>query len=340
MTRAVFSLMLLATCLGLSLAQEAVPKNLASNPSFEDRLGADGLPDGWNGFHSEPALGYRVEVAQSGHTGKRSLLAEGKGQFVVVRANKLRIDRMKRYRAAGWTKIEGDSQAAADVKFHYYDATGNYLDQTRVAFIQPRTPGWQKISVTDQLEQFPDADFIELAVALAGNGKAWFDDLELTAREEPRPAVINWVANGDMEELAADRPAGWSFFAAEGGQATGSADEVVRHAGKRSLHVTGKGEWVAAGSTQIRVDRKKSYSLKAFLRARGVEPHVSFAYFENGKYLGQTSSDDQQADSEWHEATVRSELANFPSATHLSVICGGANEIDAWLDDCVVIAEK
>lgn len=104
--------------------------------------------------------------------------------------------------------------------------------------------------------------------------------------------------------------------------------------------MTGKGEWVAAGSAQFRVDRKQSYSLKAFLRVRGGEPHVSFAYFENGKYLGQTTSDDQQADSAWHEATVRSELANYPSATHISVICGGANQIDAWLDDCVVTAEK
>ena len=43
--------------------------------------------------------------------------------------------------------------------------------------------------------------------------KRWFDDLELTAREEKRPAVVNLVANGDMEDLAADRPAGWTIVA-------------------------------------------------------------------------------------------------------------------------------
>jgi len=89
MNRMLLATMLLGTLLGLSLAQDAAPKNLAGNPSFEDRLAADGLPDGWNGFHSQPANGYRVAVVEPGHTGKRSLLAEGTGKFVVVRANKL-----------------------------------------------------------------------------------------------------------------------------------------------------------------------------------------------------------------------------------------------------------
>jgi hypothetical protein len=314
--------------------------NLVSDPSLEAAPAADGLPKGWNGHAFNPEEGYRLAIADAGHSGKHSLLIEGKGEWAVVRANRVAIEPGQRYRASGWVKIEGDDKAAADVKFHYYRKDGSYIDQSRIAFINPRTPGWQKLAVSDQLEQFPDAAYIEPALALAGNGKAWFDDLELTARDEKRPAIVNLVANGDMEELAADRPAGWLIVTAEGGKSSGAADEKIKHGGSRSLHFSGEGDWIAAGSSLVRLNQDLSYKATAQVRVAKGQPVLSVAYFKDGTYLGNTTSEATQPGDTWTELSVNPDAKQFPEANHISVGLTAAGEVEAWLDDVTLVATK
>jgi hypothetical protein len=314
--------------------------NLISDPSLEAAPAADGLPQGWNGHFATPEGGYHFGIADVGHSGKHSILIDGKGDWAVVRANRVRIEPSKRYRTSGWVKIEGDDRAAADVKFHYYRQDGSYIDQTRVAFINPRTKGWQKISVVDQLEQFPDAAFIETACSLAGNGKAWFDDFYMTAREEKRLAVVNLVANGNMEELAADRPAGWTILAAEGGKSSGVAEEKIKHGGERSLHFSGEGDWIAAGSSQVRLNPELAYRATAFVRAAKGQPVLTIAYFKGGEYLGNVTSEAKAVGEEWTELTVSADPKQYADATHISVGCTASGEIDAWLDDVILVGSK
>lgn len=321
-------------------AEEKAAKNLVSDPSLEGPPAAEGLPSGWNGHAFNPEDGYKARIGDVGHSGKHSLIIEGKGNWGVVRANRVAIEPGKRYRASGWVKIEGDDKAAADVKFHYYSKDGSYIDQSRIAFINPRTPGWQQISVTDQLEQFPEAAEIEVALALAGNGKAWFDDLELTARDEKRPAVVNLVANGDMEDVAADRPAGWVVLAAEGGKASGATDEKIHHGGKRSLHFSGEGDWIAAGSAMVRLDQDLAYKAAAFAKIAKGSPVLSVAYFKDGMYLGSVTSDAKQPGDDWVELSMDVDGKQYPEANHISVALTAAGEIEAWLDDVSLVATK
>ena len=317
----------------------AEPRNLVDNPSLEDIPAADGLPRGWNGFHSEPAGGYSVAIVEPGHTGQRSLKVTGDGKFVVVRANRLDIDRTKRYRAEGWAKIEGHDTAAADVKFHYYAADGTYLGQSRIGFVAPRTPGWQRITVTDQIELFPKATAIELAVALAGQGTAWFDDLRFTAREEARPAAVNWIANGDMEDIGADRPGGWHVATSEGGHVTCRSDDKIRHAGERSLYLKGNAEWSAAGSVKVPIDRTQAYLLTGFVRAKAGRAHLSIVYFEGDNFLGHTAAEPVAADETWQKQSLAIDAADYPAATHVAAVASGAGDVEAWFDDLILTAK-
>ena len=299
----------------------------------------DGLPDGWNGWFFQPTAGYHLQIVNEAHTGKKSLLLEGSGQFGVIRANRLPLDRTQRYRGQAWIKIEGKGNVAADVKFHYYRADGSYIDQTRTVHITPRSTGWHKLTVVDQQEQFPDATEIELAVALAGATKAtaWFDDLQLTTEPLKPAGEVNLVPNGDMEDVLDGRPSAWGIYVAEGGEVEGSIDADVHHGGERSLHLVGKGEWIAAGSPRIRLDRRKQYQATVFAKAKHGAPKLTIGYLADGKFLGKTDSEKQIAGDDWQQISVKAEADKFPEATHLSIICGGLESLDAWFDDLNVV---
>jgi hypothetical protein len=186
---------------------------------MEGALGNNGLPATWRGVGEQPNGGYQFRVVEGGRSGDKSLSIQGKGRFGVVSTNFVQIDPKMRYRARGWVKIEGEPQAAADVKFHYFDADRRYLGQTRIPFVAPPTKEWTQLEVTDRVAEFPKAKWIQVAVALAGNGKASYDDLELTAHRRdqlptdfdlsPHQRVLNrWT--GSWKSEVAMKPAIWT----------------------------------------------------------------------------------------------------------------------------------
>jgi hypothetical protein len=329
---------LLFASVSVSRAQEK-DDNLLTNASFGLKLEESGLPMGWHGLYSQPPEGYRFSVVDTGHNGKRSLQITGKGKFGVVSGPRAPVDRALRYRASAWIKIEGEENSAADVKFHYFNKEGRYIDQSRVTFITPATKGWHQLQVVDQLELFPDAAEIQIAVAVAGNADAWFDGLSFTAKKEARPAVVNMTANGDMEDIVADRVAGWGAHVAAGGKVTGVADDKVMHGGKRSLHLTGSGEWISGGSALVRVVRGKECTLTAFAKSKKGRPNIGIIYMKDGEFLGATLSDELPTSDEWQTLKVTAKLEDFPTATHFGAICGGKEELDAWFDDFVFSAK-
>jgi hypothetical protein len=287
--------------------------NLVKSPSFEEPPGAGGLPDGWTGLNSVPAEGYRCTIAEEGRTGAKALHLEGEGQYGVVWGERLPIDRAQRYRARGYVRIEADDRAAADVKLHYYGAAQDYLGQSRVGYVNPRTPGWQLITVTDEIERFPEAAFVGVALALSGNGRAWFDDIELHAAPEER-GPVNYVSNGGMEDVAADRTAGFTPVAAPGGKVECHSSEYQPQQGKRCLVLKADGDWAAGASQQIDIDRSTSFTLTGFVRVSTGEAKISIAYFDaGGTYLGSSDSEVTGAP-RWRELTVATEFDRFPQA--------------------------
>ncbi len=161
-------------------------KNLVTNPSLEDSVGRSGLPPGWGSFYPNPVGSYKYEIVDGGRTGKKSIQIEGDGTFGAMPANRVEIDRSKRYVVRGWVKLEGDANATADVKFHYYEANGRYLGQTRVGYVSPTTSDWQFVTVVDRASAFPEAKLVGLAIAATGKAKAQYDDLELISFDKDK----------------------------------------------------------------------------------------------------------------------------------------------------------
>ena len=338
-TTPVFCLATWMSVLGFAAAQERKPadtKNLITEPSFEGPVQDNGFPAGWYGLHTVPKDGYRSALANEGRTGRKSLLIEGKGQYGVAWGEKIPIDRMKRYHGRGYVRIQGDEQAAADVKLHYYDENQGYLGQSRVGFVNPRTPGWQLITVRDQVELFPKARFLGIAVAIAGNGKAWFDDIELHAVAEARGAV-NYVANGDMEDVAADRPAGYFVVAAEGGAAQCRFQHDKPRSGKRCLSLKSEAEWASAGSVQIDVGREKAFTFTGYVRVSSGKGRLVISYFDaDGKFIGRTVSEEVTF-GDWKEMTLKTEFAKHPQAAKFSAAAFVEGKGAADFDDFRVV---
>jgi hypothetical protein len=156
-------------------------KNLVANASLEEKVDQAGLPPGWGQFYAMPAGAYSYSIVDAGRTGKKAMRIAGDGTFGAMPANRIEIDPTKRYVVRGWIKIQGDADATADVKLHYYAADGRYLDQTRIGYVSPTTDEWQFVTVTDRVSSFPQAKLIGLAIAATGKVEAWYDDLELIA---------------------------------------------------------------------------------------------------------------------------------------------------------------
>ena len=232
-------------------AEQLKPINLVQDNSLEGPLGGHELPKDWQGRFSSPNEGYQFRVVDKGRTGDKSLLIHGEGKFGVVSTNKVRIDQNMRYRARGWVKIEGDAQAAADVKFHYFDDSQQYLGQTRIVYIAPPTKDWTMLEVTDRVADFPAARWIQVAVAMVGKGKSWYDDLELTTHRRdnlpsdfdltPELKILNRWA-GDWNVDVKFEPARWT---PEGSEKTETKEskwilqntflEEIRHDSKPSI---------------------------------------------------------------------------------------------------------
>ena len=320
--------------LSLGTARAAEPANLIKEPSFEGVPGDNGLPSEWYGLHAMPDGKYRMALADTARTGKKSLLIAGDGQYGVVWGEKLKVDRKLRYRARGSVKIEGDEPAAADVKLHYYGANQAYLGQSRVGFVTSRTPGWQLITVTDQLDVFPEAEYLSIAVAIAGKGSAWFDDISLTA-EPAAPRRLDFVANSGMEDIAADRPAGWHVSGNEGHKPICRFDTKEKQSGNRSLFLESTSEWAAAGAVQVPLTERLKLlgcELEGSVRVKQGTAHFSIAYFKDGQYIGHTRSEDTTR-GEWHQVRMHVDAKDYPEATSFCAVVAVEGESAAWFDD-------
>jgi|GEM_PF-2426608 len=204
-----------ATVLAGSLAAAAAePTNLVTNGSLEEPVGAEGWPPGWGRFYPCPDGCYRTSLADGGRTGEKEMRIDyvaGEGAFGAMPANRVPLDRTRRYVARGYVKVTGGQRATADVKLHYYGPGGEYLGQTRIGFAVPGRDDWQLVTVTDRAAEFPQASQIGLAVACTGDAKARYDDLELLAFEKeslPPDFELRYGVTRSPEQALLDRRVG------------------------------------------------------------------------------------------------------------------------------------
>jgi hypothetical protein len=152
-------------------------------------------------------------------------------------------------------------------------------------------------------------------------------------------AAKNLVSNGNMEEVAGGKPAKWATTAAEGGKIDlGSSAEQPKE-GKRCMLLKGNAEWGVAYSQKVPLDRKKTYTLTGFARAKSGTARIKFDYYQGDKFLGMTESDEVK-DDKWQQLKVVAEPANFPEATHILACAVVFGEFEASFEDFVMTAKE
>jgi hypothetical protein len=323
--RHLFTLALAGAVAVAALAADS--ENLVRNPSLEEAVGENGLPEGWFPF-SKPEGAYQFKVVPGGRTGAKALLLEGAGEFAGVGAGRVPFAADKQYAARGWVKVEGED-ALCTVKLDYFAENGDYLASTHYeGHLRAGGSGWRPIAVVARRSDAPTAAQVGIAVAIVGKGKAWFDDLEFVSR--PAPPEGNLLRNGSMEDVAGEQVFGYRSFFAEGGKGTLTAGAADPKDGWYVLTAKGDSQWCVSAEARIAIDRTKTYTYRGWARARAGTAQIKFDYFKGEEWIGQSVSDDH-TENAWKRLAVVSELGMFPEATHLTaavVTAGGAYDAD------------
>jgi|ETNmetMinimDraft_26_1059896.scaffolds.fasta_scaffold19208_1 hypothetical protein len=244
------SLIFLALCIiPLICLAEGKPKNLIVNPSLEDDLAGRRLPAGWSPY-VDTDKSYHYEAVEGGRTGKKSLMISGQGTRIHVFANGVRIDRTMRYVLRGWVRFEGDGDGWAMIKFNYRKGGENFYipGGDRVSAGQE---GWQFQTKTDRADEALEADMLWVSCKLEGNGKAYFDDLELIAYDR-----ASLPKDFDLKHGKSNRVAAWQV--------------LQRRIGKWDTETTVKpGKWNPEGAHTTGTETVQWALNRKFIRGEG-----------------------------------------------------------------------
>lgn len=319
-------------CLAHTATRAQSPVNLITNPGLEMPIGDGPLPEGWKRF-DKPADSYKAEVVNGGRSGEKALQVSGTGEYCVIVLNQLPIKPNTQYAVRGWSRITGEADAAATIKFDYWREDGTYLDSDTVGVIRTTEPGWQLVSTTTRSNMPSGAATIGAAVAINGKGTAVFDDLEMITR--PAPPAGNLIDNGNMERIAGRHPFGYYVGKAEGGKATATYVNDDVKDGWYALRLQSNADWAIAAHPRVRLEQGKLYSLSGHVRVKKGTAQLKLDYFKGDDYLGQTFSNDATAD-EWQLRRVTAEPDKYPGATHIAATAVGLGETDALFDGLVL----
>src|SRR5262249_44259728 len=131
----------------------------------------------------------------------------------------------------------------------------------------------------------------------------------------------------------------WGVVAAEGGKIDLASSAEQPKEGKRCMLLKGSAEWGVAYSEKVPLDRKKSYTLTGFARAKRGTARIKFDYYQGEMHVGMTESDDVTGD-KWQQLKVVAETEKFPEATHILACAVVVGEFEAWFDDIVMTAKE
>jgi hypothetical protein len=173
-----------------------------------------------------------------------------------------------------------------------------------------------------------------LCAAIAALALGVVDD-----KPKPDPTAKNLVANGGMEDVAAGKLAKWGTAVSEGGKIDLTSSTEQPKEGKRCMRLKGSAEWGVAFSEKVPLDRKKTYTLTGFARAKSGTARIKIDYYQGDTFLGMTESDDVAAD-KWQQLKVVAQLDQFPDATHILACAVVVGEFEASFDDIVMTAKE
>jgi hypothetical protein len=177
MKTAMRSLVAGLVALGLTatvLALAADEKNLAANGNFEEVK--DGMPTGWFSVCNEGGTVTHKAVADKPKEGKYCLQVRSTGEWGVAGSPKIKLDRTKTYTLTGFARVKAGT---ATIKIDYFKGD-EYLGHSESE--RSEKGEWTALKVVSELDSYKEATHALAAAVVHGDGEAFFDQFELTAK--------------------------------------------------------------------------------------------------------------------------------------------------------------
>lgn len=308
-------------------------ENLLVDPSFERATLGDGRPPGWAHWQPEGSK-YKASVVAEAHTGKRSVLLSGEGQFTTFTTSDYRIAPGDCYLFGGWVRLEGEAGTEASVKLDLTRKDGSWLRDMSSCLVRPSNSEWRSVVMISRFEEAPDAAQFRVVFTLGGKGKLWVDDAFLAKIPSPTPNGL--LVNGDMELVAQEAIAGWQANNDAAAEVALSPIAEGLHGGKAALRLTGKGTWGSANSLRAPIRADRVHKGAVWVKVAEGTVRVQLTYWDGGRWLGATDSERASA-GDWRLLSVDADKKKFEKVTHLSlaVVCEGP-KIDVVMDDAEI----
>ncbi|NUQ64714.1 MAG: fibronectin type III domain-containing protein [Pirellulales bacterium] len=184
-----------------------LPRNLASNPSFEAARQSRGAPDDWD-FYANPQ--YMSLVREGALHGAHAVLVDRPqltGIVHVAAKQVVPITPDCEYTLSAWVNVELSEGGTVSIYLDFLDAQKNRMAIRQVSRTKP-TEGWEKLSLTARAPAA--AAFAQLLVPYVdGRMRVRTDCVALESDDGGRPA-----AQGTVRDLAASRPTSSSVYLA------------------------------------------------------------------------------------------------------------------------------
>jgi len=304
--------------------------NLVPNPTFDLHVDGENSPLGWNVLHrGGEYLAKWEDTPGVPHSGSHCLKIEsntgGDGEWYAD----VRVDTNTEYRLSG--EIKGK-----DVKGGAYFAVSNLKVKTET--VTGSVDDWKRFAVT-----FNTAEnvVVRLSAVFGGgvsaSGVVWYDTIDLV-RIKGVDKQLNLVPNPAIIHGVDGKPYGWTYrhvggAAAEGVWATGPG---VARVGSHCLSIKSEGETHASWYCDIRVEKKTSYQLSAWIKSSDVKGEG--AYFTLANIQGVKtpavagSGDYQKVDVTFNSGDVE--------CVRVVAWLGPNTSGQAWYDDIELVKSK
>jgi hypothetical protein len=167
---------LIAAVFSASALSQQAPESLLKNGGFEE-ADPNAAPVGWV-FASPQAEQMSIRrIADKPREGSHCLRIAGESEWAAA-FQKVPLDRSRSYTLTGYLRhVKGFSM----IKLDYFNGD-QWLGQTLTELVQEPTGQWQRLTVTSEAAQYPQATHIAATVAVGGDAECDFDALVLTAK--------------------------------------------------------------------------------------------------------------------------------------------------------------
>jgi WD40 repeat protein len=302
------------------------PKNLLFNGGVETIAGD--IPRGWSVYErNNPQAAVRVSDSQP-REGRFCLHLSGNGDWVEAHSPRFTPQPGETYLLTGYVRA---SKGKVGLQITYWDAENKFLGKS---FVPPVTPAnWQKVTLSTELEKYPETATISGSAIARGDVEAWLDDLQLTPADSSSAARVVAAQQSTTPSSAPIARSDWSLSHDGSGTVNFTTLEGTA-TDSPVLQLKGTCKWAVLSSRErVAIEPGRRYVLTGGVRRLAGEALLKIDYYADRKLLGRTYSATARSPGEWEALSITADLSAHPQATHVAAAAVGRGALEAQFRD-------